>query len=489
MADEDDIFDGFPSCWDYCDDRIRRYSVHSVGPNTTYYNIYRSFIHWFDEKRLVFPIVKEGETAAADQPSPPLRIRTSPEGTVFCTQANVEEYMCTVLAYIPSSSNATLRRKVSGLTWLLQHVEDISAGTIEYSDRINRAMTEQQRTHVSYCANTYAGNDPHKGLKDVYSDEETIRFVDSIWRLRIDSPDLMYSYTMGRNAGVRGGSSRKIVLCDLKLSYGFGPEAKAPRNGTLMTVLRKGAPHKERHSVDQQVGVQPHRDYRRCAVFATAVLVILKLRTLDSEINFFAGAPRKPASWWHIPLNQYSTYSEESNATRQVLVQAGLFEKFAKVTHHRTMCVQYGGSQGLTSEQISTVTKHKQDKLHTAYMPEVEEETLKVMSGFKKWEHRYVKAEHVQFPGRDQEAYLRLGIRFLIPEYDRYLSEQSSTRGDKSTAAENFLLHVLPYFCRRILQCGYWFIEEYPLHHLTQILKVSTVLLYCCCICTQFITN
>ena len=138
------------------------------------------------------------------------------------------------------------------------------------------------------------------------------------------------------------------------------------------------------------------------------------------------------------------------------------------------MCVQYGGSQGLTGEQISTVTKHRQDKLHTAYMPEVEEETLKVMSGFKKWEHRYVKTEHVQFPGRDQEAYLQLGIRFLIPEYDRYLSEHSSTAGDKSTAAENFLLHVLPYFCRRILQCGYWFIEEYPHHHLTQILKVST---------------
>jgi hypothetical protein len=30
------------------------------------------------------------------------------------------------------------------------------------------------------------------------------------------------------------------------------------------------------------------------------------------------------------------------------------------------------------------MTKHRQDKLSAAYMPEAEEETLKVMSGFRK---------------------------------------------------------------------------------------------------------
>ena len=483
MADYDGFIDGFPTCWDYCDDRISKLKVDGLKPNTTYFNIYRAFIEWFDRQRLLFPIViekKEGETADLDQPSTTLTIRTSVEdGIVFVTQSNVEEYFCTVLAYIPTSSMKTLRRKISGLVWFLTFVEDLTpaagtSNTIVYSNRINRSIVEQQKLHVAHNAKTNRGCDPHDKLRGLSTDEESIQFVNSIWRLRLDSPDLMYAYTMGRNAGLRGASSRKIKLCDLKLVYGFGPELKAPRNATLMTILRKGL-DKTKSSTDQQVGVQPHKDFRRCAVFATAVLVVLKLRSLDKEINFLAGPPCEPAMWWHIPLNQYSTYSEESNATRQVLVAAGLLDKFAKVTHHRSMCVQYAGSQGLTSEQISTMTKHKQDKLHTAYMPDVERETLKVMSGFQKWEHRYVKTEHVKFPGRDQKVYLNLGIRFLLPRYDDYLKDYNSTLGDKSTAAENFLLHTLPYFCRRILECGYWFIRAYPEHQLTNLLKVRTV--------------
>ena len=137
------------------------------------------------------------------------------------------------------------------------------------------------------------------------------------------------------------------------------------------------------------------------------------------------------------------------------------------------MCVQYGGSQGLTSEQISTVTKHKVDKLHSAYMPEVEQETLKVMSGFKKWESRYVKTEHVQFP-RDRPLYLQECTRILLPQYDRYVSEYNSPRGDHSTCGEKFLLHILPYFVETVLQCGYWFIKDYPMHPLSELLKVST---------------
>jgi hypothetical protein len=67
---------------------------------------------------------------------------------------------------------------------------------------------------------------------------------------------------------------RGMRFCDLNISYGFGPEEAPPRNKTLLLVLRKGDYHKDRYSSNQQVGVQCHRDYRRCAVFATALLVI-----------------------------------------------------------------------------------------------------------------------------------------------------------------------------------------------------------------------
>ena len=56
----------------------------------------------------------------------------------------------------------------------------------------------------------------------------------------------------------------------------------------------------------------------------------------------------------------------------------------SKVTHHRSQAVQYAGSQGLTMEQVQTLTKHMTNKLHVSYQPEVEAECMKVMSGFRK---------------------------------------------------------------------------------------------------------
>ena len=143
MADDDGFFDGFPSCLEYCDDRIRKYSIDSNSPNQNYLSIYRTYIRWFDDNRLHYPIVHQEEAEKAIVHESSLTKRTSREGTVFVTQSNVELYMSTVLSLIPTSSMATLRRKISALTWFLQHVEDISASTIEYSDRINRSMNEQ----------------------------------------------------------------------------------------------------------------------------------------------------------------------------------------------------------------------------------------------------------------------------------------------------------------------------------------------------------
>jgi hypothetical protein len=271
---------------------------------------------------------------------------------------------------------------------------------------------------------------------------------------------------------VRGASSRKVTLCDLNLSYGFGPEEDAPRNRTLMLILRPGDVHKDRYTTAQQVGVYRHRDYRRCTVFATAALVIMKLRKLDSRVRFLNENPRP--SWWDIPLNEYDTYNKESSAMRQALQSVDLFDKHTKVTHHRSMAIQHGGSRGLTQNQISTFTKHQQDKLNRSYMPEVEEETLKVMCGFKKHECRFVPTEHVEFP-RDHDVYMKAGTEVLLPQYKRYVSEYHSTEGDRTRAATTMVFHVLPYFIETLLQCGYWFIRDYPNHELSSLLKVSKV--------------
>jgi hypothetical protein len=472
------------SVWDYCNDRIT--ALPSLKYNNRYFSVYKAFCTWIDDKIVHSPIVDETDIVLVPDVDF-INSRVNKYGTVFTTQNNVDVYFSTVLVHISSMSAAVMRMKVSALTWFLRNVEQPGADPIAFSDRITTAMHDQQIDHVEYTSTAFASSDPHKGLKDLFSERQTVLLVNGMWK-RNDSDHLMFAYSWGRNAGVRGDTTRKVVFCDLNLSNGFGPETSPPRDCTLLMILRKGLT-KDKHNTTQQVGVQRHCDYLRCTVFATAVLVIMRLRELGDQINFYKGAPGKACDWWHIPISDYSTYSTECNAMKQVLANTGSLDRYStKVTHHRAACVQYGGSQGLTAEQLSTITKHKLDKLNSAYMPEVEEETLKVMSGFRKWETRYVKTEHVVFP-RERSVYLKAGTKHLLPGYHRYLKEHRSTRGDHSTCAEKFLLHILPYFVETIMQCGYWFINDFPLHPLTQILRVSNVLFILHSLCYVIIIN
>jgi hypothetical protein len=254
----------------------------------------------------------------------------------------------------------------------------------------------------------------------------------------------------------------------MNLSTGFGPV-------TLMLVHRAGKRHKNNFSSVKQVGAQRHRDWRQCAVFCTGVLVVMKLRKLADRISFLknSGTGKDSRSeWWDIALSNYTNYSQESSAMRQVLTAAGLDVYGGKVTHHRTQMVQTAGSRGLQPWQVCTMTKHIQDKYHSAYLPEVEEEAMKVMSGFRKSELRFVPTEHVVIPG-DHKTYLEDGMNYLIPHYRRLAREQQSAMGDKTQCANKVLYQVIPYLVETVLQVGYYFIHEYPQHPLTSILLVS----------------
>ena len=169
-------------------------------------------------------------------------------------------------------------------------------------------------------------------------------------------------------------------MCDVYLSNGYGPEPEPPRNCTLMLIHRTGDAHKDRHTTDRQVGAQRHKNYQLCACFAAGLLLIRRFRQLGDRLNFLDGANGARPGWWDIPVNNYSKLGEEASAMEYVYEKSGVWN--IKITHHRTQCVQRAGSKGLAPHQISTITKHKQDKMHAAYMPEAEEETLKVMSGF-----------------------------------------------------------------------------------------------------------
>jgi hypothetical protein len=250
---------------------LARYKASRHVTNGTYQALYKHWLKWLQNNAENTAIGLELEGIGKD-------------GPLTITQHNVEAYFQFAVVTMVGSKG-TMKRKFNALLWYLKFVESDRA-LVHFTPTIQRAIEDQQEHNAENAALARAGCDPHYGLKDVMSQEETSRIVHTIYKHRRDSLDLAFAYLWGVNAAVRGSSSRKFVLCDLTVSYGFGPDAHAPFNRTLIMVLRKGLVHKDRHDLDREVGVQRHLDYRKCAVFATGALVLTKLFDYGEDVSF-----------------------------------------------------------------------------------------------------------------------------------------------------------------------------------------------------------
>ena len=342
------------------------------GPNLKYIENYKRYIKWLenqlhnesDNRIQVFVEYTEPEEQG------------DPVYPIYITQNNVEMYFRYEVAVNHCGQKATIKSTFDSLHTIRRSWQKVRLPEIVLSPSIVASIDEQQRANNN--RQKFLDSDPHNCLKNVMSIEEVETIIKYIYKYRPDSLDLAFVFLWGINAGVRGSTTRSLVLSDLFSSNGYGPEDKAPRNFTLMAVLRKGSANKDKHLTDRQVGVQRHLDYRLCTVFITGMMVIDTLRRCGNIS--FTKPDKKRAPWWDVSLNRYSKYEEVAHAINDVYENTGV--DYAKTTHFRTQAVQYAGSHGLSMEMIQTMTKHNPSKLHTSYAPEAVRECMKVMSGF-----------------------------------------------------------------------------------------------------------
>ena len=383
----------------------------------------------------------------------------------FITRENIDEYHTESVIY-RNGNRQTVTCIVLALQWMYENVEQ--PGGVEFTARstITKNSINQQQDRVKSGANEqHGGVDPHRGLKDLMPEEDTKKIVTHIHKHRDDWGSLSMSYTWGINAGVRGASSRKLVLADLNLSKGFGPERKGPRSRVLMLVMRKGDLHKDNHSTDKQVAVWRHRDYLLCSTFNTALHVINTLRAND-DIDFYHKNKKERAEWWDIPLIEYETLSQESSAMKEVFASTGV--ESGKLTHNRTQAVQKAGAESLAPWQVTTMTKHLLNKYFKSYASESDKQACKVMAGFSKEEGHFLGRSHLELPYA-----IRIMIRVLLPNYSRWLAEMESDDGDKSVCCRKFLLEIPPFLVETLVQDGIYFIKDFPDHEMSVYLRVS----------------
>jgi hypothetical protein len=390
---------------------------------------------------------------------------------LYINRKSIDEYFERAVVRRPGKKSH-IGRVSSALQWAYNSVEKESRKNEPFtvvSARTKGAVDQQDINIFSGVIDSgdKAGTDPHKGIKDIMPMSDKLKIMRCIHESRNDWGSLSTSFTWGNNAAVRGASSRKLVYADLNLTRGFGPEKEGDMSRVLLLILRRGRGiHKDNFTTDKQVGSWRHRHYIMCSQFTTALHVINDLRN-NSTINFHHVEKSERAPWWDTPLVAFDEVDEESKAMKQVLVKSGVHS--CKVTHHRTQAVQLAGSESLAPYQIATFTKHMLEKIHSAYMPELDKQACKVMADFGKDEPYVVDYARVKLP-RDVSYYVNL----LLPKYPVWLEEQKSRTGDKSTLANKFLYQILPYMVEVLLQGGIYFMKDFPNHPMSQHITVSS---------------
>jgi hypothetical protein len=236
---------------------------------------------------------------------------TTPEAP-FLTRNNVDHYFTRVISSTVVGSN-TSRRVMNALNWYGNNREHIGVEPkFDCASPLVEDALRTQRVHSVLMGGTAKpGSDPHMGLKDILPEKDKLLMMDYIYRTRNDWGPASVNFTWGQNGAVRGASNRNLTLCDLNLSYGFGPERNGPLSRALLLVMRKGKVHKDRHETDKQVCCWRHKNYKLCSVFSTAAYVIWNL-TQNPTINFLhENKKEERASWWDTPLIDWEAYNGE----------------------------------------------------------------------------------------------------------------------------------------------------------------------------------
>jgi hypothetical protein len=231
----------------------------------------------------------------------------------FLTRANVDHYFTRVISKKLVCNGSAVRVK-NALDWYSKHREHVGRDPpFECtSQAVSGALRSQKIFNDLHGGNAKPGADPHKGLKDILPEKDKKLMMEYIYRHRNDWGPASVNFTWGQNGAVRGASNRKLTLCDLNLSYGFGPERDGQLGRALLLILRKGTLHKDRHETDKQVCCWRHKDYKLCSVFATAAYVIWNLSQI-ADISFkHENKNEARAVWWDIPLIDWEQYNGES---------------------------------------------------------------------------------------------------------------------------------------------------------------------------------
>ena len=406
-------------------------------------------------------------------------------GPNYITRANVDLYFGEVVAKKKVKA-ATARRVVNALQALADYFEHAppSEKFIIESPHVLAALEYQKQNSANRGSATPRPGtteatkklpDPHDNVRTnmmTMADRKNALTVINTTRAS-DWGSQALTWMYGHSMFLRGHSCRCLELRDFICNETHGPDQQLGNNNqhdprTLAIILRTGEVHKDRYIIKKTVGCWRHKEWLLCSTGMTAMHLLYKLTLLGDSIDFFWIDQVNAYAKWHlIPVIDYANYAQQYEATTAVIQSAGLDPN--KVTrHHRTEGMEYGGSNGLSGTELTTMSKHCIDKW-TKYAPEISKETCKVMAGFGKTEGYYVPRAYLELPMPIDDLVLLLFPHINQWKYQHKESERINKTARRS--GNNFLLVLLPFLAKVAVQDGIYWIERFPLHQVSLLLK------------------
>ena len=340
-------------------------------------------------------------------------------------------------------------------------------------NEIKGSLLEQKKSFGNFVGVTCGAlTDPYSKLPtNVVTLDETLmamKFV--LERGRTDFCDTCLSWTLGTQQFLRGASSRVLTLRDIIWDLAHGPQVGQKHKGMFGLALRAGPIHKDIHTSDRVVGAWRHREVYCCSAGFLCMSLFYRLNTVGCHISFDASnsSDDSPLFWQNFKLVGFKNYDEAYKAVTDVLKKCNISS--SKVTHLRKSGVDYGASRGLSTAEISTISKHVtpgQGKCNKVYMPKLLSDLLHVMAGFNSKEQYEVPRSklfmYTDLPWSQMEI-----VKALFPNIEAWANQVSGAAGDQW--AQHFIENVLPNVCFTVVQDGIYWVKDYPRHPVSQLI-------------------
>lgn len=188
----------------------------------------------------------------------------------------------------------------------------------------------------------------------------------------------------------------------------------------------------------------------------------------NSDMRFFRLNPAEVTpSWQNIRLLNWGNTKDIYNVYIKVLKECNV--RFHHVTHLRWSGMETASMSNLTENVVATMSKHIESKMQNSYLTELMPVVMLVMAGFKRTDSYFVPRTRLSSIGPYES--IEKAVLACFPDSNKWKDEVNGVGGDKDVATSNFLYRTLPYITTVIIQDGVMWLNKFPNHPHSHLLR------------------